>query len=103
MKLKNVMLNKQYQIHFTLDNNETFILDITDLLKYPAYKELNNLSVFLSASFDDDLIFWNLGCDIHIDQLLLDSHPYIKQKKESWIPVNKKSYYEYAINNWAFH
>lgn len=103
-KLKSVQLNKDYQIKFTLNGADgEFLFDMKNLLKYPAYNKLTDISLFINAAFDDDLIFWNLDCDIHLNQLLSTSYPYSEQNLTAWVAAKRKSYYEYAINNWTFN
>ena len=102
MKLKTVMLNKDYHILFTLDDNRQFIFNFKNSLDYPAYNKLNDTTIFLSACFDKDIIFWDLDCDIHIDQLLSNSIAYTNTKNDHWIPATQKSFYEYTLNNWSF-
>lgn len=102
-KLEDVKLNKEYQIKFTLSNEAgEFVFDMKDLLKYPAYKKLADVNVFLNASFDDDIIFWSCDCDMHIDQLLSMSVLYSLRSVVEWISAKKKSYYEYVVNHWEY-
>lgn len=102
-KLKSVKLNKAHQIKFTLENNaEEFLVDIKDLLQYPAYKILTDASRFTNAYFDNYLIFWNLDCDIHINQLLNLNQINLRSNENQWVSAKKKSYYEYAISNWRY-
>ena len=103
VKLISVKLNKDHQIKFTLNNSSSeFLFDMKPLISYPIYNALADISLFYSASFDDDIIFWNSLCDIHIDQLIVMSVSYLDSKNLRWISATKKSYYEYAVNHWVF-
>lgn len=70
LHITKVIPHKDLTLDVELSNNQHLMLNMTKLVKFPFYKKLTNLALFMQVKCDDDIIFWNDEIDMHIDQVL---------------------------------
>lgn len=74
LQVTNVEYLGGYTIVCTFNNGEKRKVDLSPLLKYPAYEELKDESKFEQFGLDET-IFWSNGADIAPEYLLENGVP----------------------------
>ena len=74
LQVTDVEYISDYTIVCTFNNGERRKIDLSPLLKYPAYKELKDKSKFIQFGLDET-IFWANGADIAPEYLLEHGEP----------------------------
>ncbi|MDO5342021.1 MAG: DUF2442 domain-containing protein [Bacteroidia bacterium] len=63
LTVKDVEYQGEYTIACVFNDGVKKIIDLTPLLRYPAFEELKDLKKFVQFGLDDT-IFWSNGADI---------------------------------------
>ena len=65
----------------TFNTQEQRLFDITDILKYPIYKELKDMEIVKTVKIEHGILVWKNGeIDISSEKVYGISYPYIAQE-----------------------
>lgn len=73
LKIVNVSFLDRYQISMLMNNGQTYMFDMRPKLDTVRFYDLNNWDIFSNGYVkNNQIICWNNGSEIHIDELLSD-------------------------------
>lgn len=73
IKIVNVSFLDRYRIHVFMSNGKAHIFDMRPKLDTVRFYDLNNWDIFSNGYVkNDQIICWNNGSEIHIDEILSD-------------------------------
>lgn len=82
LKIKDIKIIEQLCMLVTFSSGEKRIFDVSKLLKYPIYKQLENFEIFKKAYIENGIIVWDDGkIDISPETVYANSFEYEEIEK----------------------